>query len=938
MKKTLLLIITSLILYPLFSQNKFSVSGTVADTLGTPLAYSTVLLLKNTDSVLLDYSRTAMDGTFSFKDVNEGKYIIKATYLGFLPVMQNIEVANKNSELGTISLKPIAKELMEVVIKEAKAAIKMKGDTIEYDASTFKVPEGATVEELLRKLPGIQVSNDGSIQAEGKNVNKVTVDGKSFFGSDPKAATKNLPAEGISKVQVFDSTTEEEEATGLKGASEDKTMNLELKEEFKKGGFGKIVAGLGTKNRAEIKGNYNKFNEKIQFSIIAGANNTGRNGLGWNDYRDFMGAQAFNFGGNQFGFGGNGGNVMYFGGGSSIESSIQSSFFNNSTAGLPQNNTTGLSFNYDNKKTKLSAVYFFKQNALTNASKTFNESFFSDFILNENSENEFESRSLANRLELELEQEIDSLHTVKLTMDVAAINEKEDKDETIKLISNNLKSTETLNTNQQNRNGYLGRTALTFNKKFIKKGRRLGTNISYLNTQLKDSIQQDSDLNFYDTFEQVDSIARQNLLNFNDAKKTQVMANAVYVEPFSNKLFLQTFYNFSNRIETGERLVENVTESGSSLNEELSRNFENTIQLNRIGSAIRYLHDGLNISLGLGYQHFKLNGSLENESGLLTNSLINKTFKNVIPFVGLSYQPQRNIRYSLTLKRTAIEPSVNDLQPIVDNSNPLNIRTGNIALLPEVTNRLSLGFSKNWPLQAIRVYYNIELRSIENQFSSQVNIDDNFVRNSIPINVNDGRSIENYINVSFPIVKNKITVSTRGSFDINEKNAIINDEINKTTTHFYSSRINLDIVPNDNIGVYLSARNSLRNTAYAINTAQNQKILNGNYKLVFNAKTFFGIFLNSDFNYTTFKNVQFNYQENLPIFNFSFYKQFLKKKKLELRFSAYDVFNRNRSIDQNTTANSVFTSETSTLSRYFMMSVTYNLLGLKEGIKKSRWW
>jgi len=214
----------------------------------------------------------------------------------------------------------------------------MRGDTIEYDASTFQVPEGSTVQDLLRRLPGIELSQDGSIKSDGKDVTKVTVDGKQFFGSDPDVATKNLPAESVSKVQVFDTQTEEEEATGIDSKSDDKTMNLELKEGYKKGGFGKILGGVGTEKRAELKGNYNKFNEKIQFSVVGVGNNTGRNGLSWNDYRDFMGSQSFNFSGSSaYGFGGGRRYYSFGGGNNGIESSIQSLFFGGSdNGGFPQ--------------------------------------------------------------------------------------------------------------------------------------------------------------------------------------------------------------------------------------------------------------------------------------------------------------------------------------------------------------------------------------------------------------------------------------------------------------------------------------------------------------------------------------------------------------------------------------------------------------------------
>jgi hypothetical protein len=295
MTKHFLLLLFVTISFILSAQNTYSISGTITDTSGMPLLASTIMLM-DMDTTYEDFSRTNGEGKFEFKKVKKGNHLLRATFMGTIPVTLNVSYNGSDIELGTIVMKEISTELMEVVIKAARAPIKLRGDTIEYDASTFRVPEGSSVEDLLKRLPGIQVDQNGNITSDGNNVSRVTVDGKEFFGSDPKAATKNLPAEGISKVQVFDNKSEEEEITGVEdGSSQDKTMNLELKEDFKKGAFGKVTAGAGSDDRAELKGNYNRFNDKIQFSLIGVTNNTGRNGLSWDDYQGFMGSESFSF-------------------------------------------------------------------------------------------------------------------------------------------------------------------------------------------------------------------------------------------------------------------------------------------------------------------------------------------------------------------------------------------------------------------------------------------------------------------------------------------------------------------------------------------------------------------------------------------------------------------------------------------------------------------
>jgi len=385
----------------------YKITGTIEDTLGNALISSSVLLLEKADSTLVDYTQTEMDGSFRFKDVPAGHHLIKSTYIGYLPLTVDASSkAGENVNLGTLKMSEIAEELMEVVIKAAKAPIKMRGDTIEYDASTFKVPEGSTVEDLLRRLPGIEVESDGSIQADGKDVDKVTVDGKSFFGSDPKAATKNLPAEGISKVQVFDTKTEEQKITGSTAESEN-------------------IASGGTESRKELKGNYNKFNDKIQFSLVGVGNNTGRNGLSWDDYQDFMGSQSWNFGeGNDYGFGGGGGYyTMYLGGGSGIEQTIQNLFFTGERNGYPENYSAGLNFNYDHNKTKVSSVYYYNQNSLLQNSQMDQDKFYQAFTQNESMDSKEDQSSKGHRVELVFEKELDSLHSFVVELNGSFIDD-----------------------------------------------------------------------------------------------------------------------------------------------------------------------------------------------------------------------------------------------------------------------------------------------------------------------------------------------------------------------------------------------------------------------------------------------------------------------------------------------------------------------------------
>ena len=939
MKKPIALLLFCLLNIAVYSQKNYNISGVVTDTLNDPLIYATVLLLEKSDSTMIEFARTELDGSFKFKDVKPGQHIVKTTYIGYIPnTIDASSTDGSNVQLGQIKMSELAEELMTVVIKAAKAPIKMRGDTIEYDATTFKVPEGSTVEDLLKRLPGIEVESDGSISSDGKDVNRVTVDGKSFFGSDPKAATKNLPAEGISKVQVFDTKTEAEKITGSTGEAEEKTMNLELKEEFKKGGFGKVIAGVGTEQRAELKGNYNKFNKKVQFSLVGVGNNTGRNGLSWDDYQDFMGSQSFNFGGGtDYGFPGGGGFHTYYfgGGGGGLESSIQSIFFSGAqNGGLPENYNGGVNFNYDDSKDRLSTVYYYNQSGLVKNGTSSRDRFYQGFSTSEISDNLNDDLSKGHRAEVDYEREIDSLHSIQFTANAAFITDNRYSEESSSVNRGESLANRAETVNNVDTRGQLLNGLLIFRKKFQKKGRNLGLNTSILYTELEDDWTQFSQTDFFSNSNVLDSTAIINQANNNVRDKIHFKANALFVEPLNKKLFSQTFYNYSNRLETGERRINDLASGNEVVNDDLSRTYENTIGMHRIGSSIRYSFNEINISAGAGYQIFDLDGIFQGTGNSNISGIVDKTFINWIPHLTLNYDGISNGFVSIGYTRTAQEPTIEDLQPIVNNLNPQYIIEGNPALTPELSNKFNINFRKSYPLSGVRFNLRANYDLFVNQFSTSESVDEFLITSAQPINVDGGTRLNINGGFNFPIIKNKITTRIRMTAVQSIKPSLVNEVLNNTSSWSYRPYIRFNITPVENIGLYISANLNFTDTRYDINESQNQKIRNENYSVELTAKTFLGVYLNANLQYDRYVNQRFNINREIPILNCSIYKQVLKDNKGEIRLSIYDSFNKNVGF----TSSDSFRAENNALGRYVMASFTYNIRGIKASAHKKSWW
>ncbi len=914
------------------AQKNYSIKGSLVDTAGSPLIQSTIMLL-DMDSTFLDFTQSDLDGNFEFKKVKVGDHLLKATFIGHVPVTLDVSFEDSDIDLGSIVMKEIATELMEVIVKAARAPIKLRGDTIEYDATTFRVPEGSSVEELLRRLPGIQVDQDGSITSDGHSVNKVTVDGKKFFGDDPKAATKNLPAEGIAKVQVFDETTEEEEITGTQDQSnQNKTMNLELKEGYKSGAFGKIAAGVGSDDRFEIKGNYNRFDDKYQLSFIGVHNNTGRNGLSWDDYQGFLGSESWSFGDDGiYGFG-SGGFFFSFGSDDGLESSLQSIFFSGQQNGLPESTNAGINYNYDHKKTKLSSYYFINRKGLVARSESERETFLNPNNAIETSSNVNDTDAIGHRAEIELKQEIDSFHTFTLKTQFAALNNTgittRVSSSRFANESNNTNAVDFENANDSN--GHLVNVRGVFAKKFrSNKRRRFGVNSSFQTSSL-DRIQQQFSIN--EIFDDLGTSARQVIdQNFDNVTSKDVFrVNALYVEPLGEKFTLQNFYNLSNRQETGDREVVDILNDESSVNSFLTRNYDNQINMNRLGSSLKYGHEGFNVSVGAAYQRFSLTGAFEGASTDFSGE-VDQTFDILIPNASVVFQPFRNSYLNLSYQVSAREPQINDLQPVIDNSNPFYLREGNPDLLPEVSKELSMYFSINKPLTGLRVWVNARHNFFTNQIVTEEFIDESLITRIRPINF-DGGSQSNFgLGINIPFKPNKIQLRVNLGSNIRSSNAFVNSELNNTVTRSFDPGLRLSLTPNQKFSLYLNSRFGTERTEYNINTQLNQTSRNFTYGLEVNTNLFLGLKLESDFNLRQFDNDRLDLDETLPIWNLSVSRQFLKDNKGELRVSLYDAFNRNQSITQFASNYFILRSNTVTLARYFLVTFTYNLKGNNSG-------
>ncbi|MCB0523810.1 MAG: TonB-dependent receptor [Lewinellaceae bacterium] len=909
--------------------SRVTIKGTAVDSFENIMSYATVMLLNPVDTTLVNFTRSDEKGSFSFKNVKNRDYLLKISYIGYVPFQLNLEpAAAGENELGNLYMKPISNELMEVVIKTAKAPLRIHGDTIEYDATTFKVPPGSTVEDLLRRLPGIELDAEGNIKAQGKDVNKVYVDGKTFFGSDPKAATKNLGAETISKVQVYNEKSEQAQLTGIDDGKKEKAMNLELKDEFKKGSFGKITGAVGTEDRLAGRGNYNRFNEKEQLSFIAYGNNINETGVNWEDYGEFKGQNTFNNEDNgDFGFS-QGGRYYTMGN----DGDIPIAWFDG--RGFTKNFGGGTNYNFDSKKTKFNINYFYNQSELTVDQFTDRQTFLTDTtFFNTDTTGKVDFRG-NHSLSTRIEQKLDS-NNLLIIKASGRIGNTNGTDQQYQIFSDeNGKPVSFLNVDNTSGGDYWRvATASIYRHKFKKKGRSFAISGGY-NQSVNDNLE-----NLLSNNSGLAGIITQDNNSENDTR--QLKSSLLFTEPITKRWFWETFYNFNQTDNYVNRQVADPENAGQRI-DSLSIFYKNKTLYNRIGSVVRYSHEGLNFSLGLAGQQIQLDGEYARDRNEpLIGDPINRKFNNLVPNIDFEYEFANNMDIGASYEYNVQEPSLQQLQPIPNVNNPAFRYVGNPDLTPETSHSIGLNMGYwnpgNFSSMHIWTEYNIYDSRIVQSQSTEFTGD--LVRvTSQPQNVSGGTRFSSGIWSSYPIIKTKFTVNLSGNINFNNSPVFVDAIETVTNSQGYSIRSGFSITPNKKLILGLNGNFRFDRTSYDINEDLTQNIQNhtasASIKWMFIDKTF----LESNFDYSLYKNDRFTFDRNVSIFNASIRRLLGKSNRLELRLSAFDILNQRVNISQYATLNYVTRSVAPTLARYYMVSLSYNVRGYENKVKSRGWW
>ncbi|MEO7988002.1 MAG: outer membrane beta-barrel family protein [Chryseolinea sp.] len=912
------LILAFLLLTNIAVAQKFSIKGQLKDDKNVALPSATVMLLSAKDSSLVNFASSNVEGFFEMKNISRDSYLFKVTYVGLATFSKKIEPPENEPgvELGVITMKSKSQELEEVVIQAEKTPVVVKRDTIEFNASSFKTTENANVEDLLKKLPGVEVASDGAIKAQGEQVQRVTVDGKEFFGRDPKLATRNLPAKAIDKVQVFDKKSDQAAFTGIDDGQREKTINLEMKEEYRKGMFGTITGGIGTSERYQAKLSLNRFRKDSQFSMLGSANNINEQGFSIDDYLNFSGTSQQMMAG-----GGGGARIMINAGGGnggSNQGGAQVNFGNRIT-GIMSSYSGGVNFNKDiSKKTSLTSSYFY--NYLDHAidQNLDRENFIPTGNTFFNQQSRQRNSNENHRVNLVLEHKIDSANSIKWTTTLLAT-----ESESNVRSESSTKTAEDVTLNESDRTTLSDQNALNFNTsallrhRFAKKGRNISANLSFGYTDTDVVGKQDAINTYYSDVTRIDTL---NQKSSQTTGNTGYGATFSYTEPLGDRKYLEVNYSFSGNLNEVNREVYDIKNEDEIYNDNLSNVYSSRYQYHRPGVNFKVNRSKYSLTIGAGYQMTQLDGQL-----ISNDTSISRAYQNIVPALHFNYDFANTRHLRFDYETTVQEPSITQLQPVVNNSDPLNLSAGNPALRPAYQHSLRTNFVSFDPAKFINFFAFINATYTQNAITNSQTTDSLGVRLTIPVNVDHNTSLNGNVAFGFPITKLSsrfnLSVNINQQFGLN----VINKEETNISVNAISSTLRYDYHYKEVFDLILSGTVSRNSTRYEFNSQSDQLYFNNNFSAETNYSFLKNYQLSASYEFLRYKSETTKYKQNVELLNISVSRFLLKNKSGELKLSVNNLLDNNFGVSQTANVNYVERQTTNSLGRYYMLTFIYSL-------------
>ena len=891
------IIILSLTIFDVYAQGKSSVLGIVIDEIKAPMPQLSVRVLNSKDSSFVKGSTSSDKGKFKISELSEGSYIFHFSYLGYNDLYKNVSVKSgkESINLGTIEMKPADIMLSEAVIVGKTPDIIAKEDTLEYNADSYKTQPNAVVEDMIKKMPGIEIDENGKITANGKEVKKILIDGQEFFSDDPKVASKNLPANMVDKLQVIDRKSDEARFSGVDDGEDETIINLTVKKGMKNGWFGNIQAGGATGARYEGMLMANYFKDTHQLTILAGANNT--NNMGAAD----LGGTMFS-GSSRRGRGDRG---PMQGENSSAVAGL------NFNVGKTDKFRAGGDVKYAYSDLDLKE-HSERQNFLSPDSSTFDNSLKENRNKSHNIEMNY--RLLWNPDEY---TQIEFRPNFKFNSSKMSNNSASSSFGINDLGQEERITTGSLNSHSK-ANGYNVSGRLSVSRKLKgKEGRQISLSLNYGYNNSKEDGYSYNNTSFYKS----GVIENTDLKDNNHSWGGSYDIRASYVEPINKHTTWSVSYNYRYNYTYADKLSYNINSDGSlgDLNTEYSNSFRNNFQRHKASTSFNGTYDKMNYNVGLDFEPSK------SESRNLIDSsrdVDGKMQFNLSPFLRYNYSISQNEYLRISYRGRTQQPSISQLQPSQTISDPLRRTEGNPDLKASYDNSLNIRYNSFNRERQRSMMLMLNANYVMNSIVNATFYDKEGIQITKPVNENGVWNIWSMFLTNMPFKNKKFSFNNFTSFGCNRQIGYSNSLRNASMN--YNIKENLEFVYSDSFGdIRIGGNGGYQRTKNSIQSSRNENTFD------YGAKFATTIYIPGNITFTT--DVNFNgkagysdgYDKKVWLWNAQLSWNFLKQKQASLIVRAYDILNQNKNISRSVTGNYIQDIETNSVGRYVMFSFAY---------------
>jgi hypothetical protein len=876
--------------------------GGVLDEKGEPLTSVAAVLLNPADSTLLYFGISGKDGRFEITNIKRGTYVLQVSFVGYTSIYKNLTLPlSQGEDLGTMIMVPKVVKMGEVVVTGERIPIRLKGDTIEYDAKAFKVKTDGVAEDLLKKMPGLEIDRAGNIKAMGEDVQNVLVDGKEFFGNNPKVATRNLPADAINKVQLFDKPTDESKFTGIDDGVRNQTLNLVLDPNKKKGVFGDVMTGGGTGEHFQANGKVYRFTEKSQFAALGMFNNINQYGFSVGDFINF-----------------NGGISAMSGGSGRIVLGSESSYpvnFGQPVYGSGSNGAAGINYSYFPSKDNRYFVSYLGNGSSRNLSESSTTKYFTpagSYNTNE-LKNEIK-RDTAHRVNFGVRRLIGQKQNLIVNGGISYNSASNPLSSTSESFANDVQA----NSNERASGAITSRLSGNVDASYlwkINEGKtifRLSGNGNYSGGR--------SDTRFLNRTEFLNPYNIQNINQFYNLRS--VAANYSGSVSITQKISKQSFIDLGLKGGySSENLLRRQGDITSGLLpiDTLSPDFGKYEKFIQPGLAWKLSTIKSQLTLGLTASAGEFNSILNSDTGNKQN------YFYLNPRLSWEFEYRTGRRLMFDYSTSVNTPSASQLLPVVINVNSLSLFYGNRNLKPEYIHNaraiwmLFDQFSFTTLITGVNVMYT------QDKINYSRIVDSNLGQQISLINVRDDWNAGANVDFSTPIKPLGIKVNLSLSEDYNKGISLINktENVNKSFLHRIS--LTLENRKKDKWDIETGGAVNITDSKYSV-----QKTLNNIYQdfswfseISYTPGVHFNFRTTADI--TSYSARTFSEAQLIPLIGAEVSYYFLKNQRGVLSLGGVDLLNRNKGIERTSELNNIVERRSDIIGRYVMLSFKYRL-------------